>query len=205
MAINERVRNLFHRIFLLLLTTSIIYNTSKHQKCFSKENKKNVVLLATFYGNRLQLKFNKYVGYVIPRNTKNSAKTRALILIILAISGDISSNHGPNQHGNSSKHHPCRKPKRGPNFPDCINRSFKKLKTAGSWIFAGAQKLATPCSEEGTPCSVSSKVQSNNIILLGLNIKKTPQIGYFKKQHKQTWENSLNESSKTLLYFTALL
>ena len=120
MAINEKERNLFHRIFLLLLTTSIIYNVNKQQKCFSKVNNKDVVLLTTFYGNRLQFKFNKNVGFLIPRKMKNSVKMRALILIILAISGDISSLPGPNQHRNSSKHRSCQKPKRGPNFPDCI-------------------------------------------------------------------------------------
>ena len=200
MAINERERNLFHRIFFLLLT-SIVYNTSEHQKCFSKENNKDVVLLATFYGNRLQLKFNKNLGYVIPRNTKNSVKTRALILIILAISGDVSSNPGPNQHRNSLKHHPCRKPKRGPNFPDCIT-GLSKSSRRNLVELKNLQRLAV---KKELHVQYLQKYKTNDIIPPGLNIKKTPQIGYFKKQYKQTWENSLNESSKPLLDFTVLL
>ena len=184
MAINERERNLFHRIFLLLLT-SIVYNTSKHQKCFSKENNKDVVLLATFYGNRLQLKFNKNLGYVIPRNTKNSVKTRALILIILAISGDVSSNPGPNQHRNSLKHHPCRKPKRGPNFPDCIT-GLSKSSRRNLVELKNLQRLAV---KKELHVQYLQKYKTNDIIPPGLNIKKTPQIGYFK--------NNTNKLGKT--------
>ena len=182
MAINEKERNLFHRIFHLLLTTSIIYNVSKHQKCFSKENNKDVVLLTTFYRNRLQFKFNKNVGFLIPRKMKNSVKMRALILIILAISGDISSIPGPNQHRNSSKHRSCRKPKRGTNFPDCITG----LSNSSRRYLLELKSLQLLAVKKELHVQYLQKYKTNNIISPGLNIKKTPQIGYFKNQYEHT-------------------
>ena len=91
-------RNSFHRIFILLLTASITYNFSKHWNSLDLENTKSTDLLTIFSGSRLQLKFNSNIGYGTPKTTSSSIKTRTLMLIIFAISDDVSSNPGPHQH-----------------------------------------------------------------------------------------------------------
>ena len=132
---------------------------------------------------------------MIPQRTRNSVETRALILIILARSGGISFNPGPNQHRNSSKYYSFHKPKHGPNFPDLITglsnssrRNLLELKNL--------QRLAV---KKELHEQYLKKYKTNNIIPPGLNIKKTPQNRYFKKQYEQTWENSLNKTWRTLL------
>ena len=195
MATNERERNLFHRIFLLLLTTSIIYNFSEDQKRFDAENNKGISFLTFFSGNRLQLKFNTNVGNVIPQKTKNSVKTRTLILIILAISGDISSNPGPNQHQHASNKCNCRNQNLRPNSPDWMT----DLSSHSKHIMIKLKNLQWSEVKKELHLKYLQQYKNSNIIPPGLNINKTPQIKYLKEHKKQIWENSLSNISKTLL------
>ena len=66
--------SLLHRILLLLLTISSFYTISLHQHNPDAKYNNNVTLLAMFSGNKLQVKFNKNIGFTIPPKTQQSTK-----------------------------------------------------------------------------------------------------------------------------------
>ena len=135
------------------------------------------------------------VGNVIPQKTKNSVKTRTLILIILAISGDISSNPGPNQHQHASNKCNCRNQNLRPNSPDWMT----DLSSHSKHIMIKLKNLQWSEVKKELHLKYLQQYKNSNIIPPGLNINKTPQIKYLKEHKKQIWENSLSNISKTLL------
>ena len=133
MSINNMERNLLHRIFLLLLITSITYKFSKHWNSLDLKNTKSTDLLTIFSGSRLQPMFNSNIGYGTPKTTSSSIKTRTLILIILAISGDVSSNPGLHQHDRNTNNGKAYTLGVRPNLPDWIKKLSNSSKHGLLW------------------------------------------------------------------------
>ena len=73
-----------------------------------------------FSGNKLQVKFNKNIGFITPRKTKQSTKTRTFILIILAISRNVHSKPGPGKQNTTHKPRKQGKLRKNSNLPDWI-------------------------------------------------------------------------------------
>ena len=120
MAVYRTEGSLLHHILLLLLTISSFYTISLHQHNPDAKYNNNVTLLTMFSGNKLQVKFNKNIGFITPHKTQQSTKTRRLILIILAISGNVHSNPGPCKQNTTQKPRKQRKLRKGSNLPDWI-------------------------------------------------------------------------------------
>ena len=78
-------KNLLHRMILLLLTTSTIYNLYKSFTHYNNDSHKNINSLTVTLGSKLNLSFNNRIGYSPPQRAKNCVKTRNLILIFLAM------------------------------------------------------------------------------------------------------------------------
>ena len=76
-----------------------------------------VTLLAMFSGNKLQVKFNKNIGFITPDKTKQSTKARTLILIILAISGNVDSNPGARKQNAAHKPRQQQKLRKAQTYP----------------------------------------------------------------------------------------
>ena len=71
-------------------------------------------------GNELQMKFNRNIEFIALHKTKQYAKIRTLILIILAISGNVHSNPGHRKQNTTYKHRKQQKLSNGLNLTDLI-------------------------------------------------------------------------------------
>ena len=193
MAVYRTEGSLLHRILLLLLTISSFYTISLHQHNPDAKYNNNVTLLAMFSGNKLQVKFNKNIGFITPHKTQQFTKTRTLILIILAISGNVHSNPGPCKQNTTQKPRKQRKLRKGSNLPDwiydlsqCSKRQLLKYKN-----------LQRKCVSKEPHITYLQKYKTENITPPGLKLHKKPQIK--KLKDKETWKNSLNDSSGKLI------
>ena len=104
MAHTNMEKNLLHHMILLLLTTSTIYNLYKSFTHYNNDSHKNINSLTVTLGSKLNLSFNNHIGYSPPQRAKNCVKTRNLILIFLAMSGNVHSKPGPQTSHRGSRH-----------------------------------------------------------------------------------------------------
>ena len=83
-----------------------------------------------------------------------------------------------------------------PNLPDWI----RNLSNSSKHSLLRQKNLQRTSVKKKLHVQYLQKYKSNNMIPPGLNVKKTPQIKCLTKENKIAWENSLNKTSKTLLY-----
>ena len=123
MAHSNMEKNLLHRMILLLLTTSTIYNLYKSFTHYNNDSHKNINSLTITLGSKLNLSSNNCIGYSPPQRAKNCVKTRNLILIFLAMSGNVHSNPGPQTSHRGSRHSSKSRPTRNKvtSLPDWIS------------------------------------------------------------------------------------
>ena len=120
-------------------------------------------------------------------------KTRTLILIILAIGGNIHSNPGPVKQNITQKPKKQWKQRKGSTLPDwiydlskCSKRQLLKFKN-----------LQRKCVSKELHVTYLQQYKSHNITPPGLKLQKTAQIKFLK--YRQTWQQSLNKSSENLI------
>ena len=186
-------KSLLHRILLVLLTASTIYSIISKSSFHHFNENKNNSLPTLFSSRRMQLKFNRNTGYVISTRTKNSAKARALILIILAVCGDVPSNPDPQQLksnlGNRKRHQIHR-----PSLPNWIYELPRSSKN----LLLNLKNLQRSSVKKELHMKYLHKYQENEIIPPGLNCTKVPQIKSLNAKHKQAWNTSLKNTSNSL-------
>ena len=185
-------KSLLHRILLVLLTASTIYSIISKPSFHHFNENKNNSLPTLFSGRRMQLKFNRNTGYVIPTRTKNSAKMRTLILIILTVCVDVSSNPCHQQlksNLRNRKRHQMHRPSL-PNWIYEFPRSSKNL-------LLNLKNLQRSSVKKELHIQYLHKYYENEIIPPGLICTKVPQIKSLNAKHKQAWNTSLKTTSNS--------
>ena len=73
---------------------SKMYNLYKSFTHYNNDSHKNINSLTATLGSKLNLSFSNRIGQSLPQRAKNCVKTRNLIFIFLAMSGNVHSNPG---------------------------------------------------------------------------------------------------------------